>query len=286
MIGVFDSGYGGLTVLKDLLNRLPAYDYLYLGDNARAPYGARSSDVIYDFTLQGIRWLFESGCVVVVVACNTASARALRPLQQQYLLTHFRDRRLLGVIRPSAEALACIPVGDVSSLPQSGITGKVGILGTRETVRSESFLLELAKLAPNLEVYQQECPLWAPLVENGELTGAGTEWFVQRDLGALLSQSRSLDRILLACTHYAALGPIIRHYLPAEIEVLTQPPIVAERLADWLVRHPEYETRLGKGSGRTFVTTDDAGSFADIGQRILGIEIQCEKVSVSETALP
>jgi glutamate racemase len=210
MIGIFDSGYGGLNILKPLLQRLREYDFLYLGDNARAPYGARSFDVIYQFTLQGIERLFDLGCVLVVVACNTASARSLRMLQQKFLASRFPDRRILGIVRPSAEALARIPVGDISDRPRPEISGRVGILGTLETIRSQSYVLELGKLAPNLEVWQQECPMWAALVEAGEITGAGTEYFVKKYLQILFKRCGRIDRILLACTHYMALMPLIQ----------------------------------------------------------------------------
>jgi glutamate racemase len=281
MIGFFDSGYGGLTILRSVLERLPEYDYVYLGDNARAPYGARSHEVIYQYTLQAVKYLFELGCPIVVLACNTASARALRRIQQQFLPVHYPDRRVLGVIRPSAESLAQIPVGDVASIPRPDIHGKVGILGTRETVQSESFLMELNKLAPNIAVYQQACPLWVPLVEEGENSGIGTEYFVQLYLNQLFERCSSLDRLLLACTHYNVLLPHIRKFVPAPVEILTQEPIIAERFANWLSRHLEFETRLGKQSDRLYLTTDDAENFSDIGAQILGTQFQGKTVGVT-----
>ncbi|MBV9392579.1 MAG: glutamate racemase [Verrucomicrobia bacterium] len=278
MIGVFDSGYGGLNILKTLLQRLPEYDYLYLGDNARAPYGARSCEVIYRFTLQGVRYLFSQDCALVVLACNTASARALRTIQQRYLAVECKDRRVLGVIRPSAEALARIPVGEISSEPRFDIAGKVAILGTQETIQSNSFVLELQKLAPRLEIYQQACPLLAPLVEAGEISGEGPSWFVRKYLAELRIRCDAPKRILLACTHYAALVPIIRQFLPNETEILTQDEIIAERLKDWLVRHPEQDIRLGKTGKRLFLTTDDASDFAAVGRSILGTDIDCKAI--------
>ncbi len=278
MIGVFDSGYGGLTVLREILARLPAYDFVYLGDNARAPYGARSYEVICQFTLEAVEHLFQAGCVVVVLACNTASARALRTIQQQYLPQRYPNRRILGVIRPSAEELAQIPIGDVSSEPRPQIAGSVAVLGTSETIRSNSFGLELQKLAPNLTLYQQECSMWVPLVEAGELSGAGPEWFVARDLARLLISAPRTQRILLACTHYPALLPIIRKNLPEKTSVLTQAPVIAERLADWLNRHPEFDEKLSRKGRRHFLTTDDALYFRDLGERILGKPIECERV--------
>src|SRR6266446_2771142 len=280
MIGVFDSGYGGLNILKSLFRRLPEYDYLYLADNARAPYGARSYNVIYQFTLQGVERLFDLGCPLVLLACNTASARALRSLQQHYLPSNFPDRRLLGIVRPSAEALACIPVGDVASRPRPEIAGKVAILGTRETIRSQPYILELQKLAPNLKVWQQECPVWAALVEAGEITGAGPEWFVQRYLHRLFQQCGELDRVLLACTHYSALLPLIQKHLPESLDVLTQGELIDERLADWLERHPEFETRLPKTRTRRFFTTDDHLHFCKVAYTILGMEVECETIAI------
>jgi glutamate racemase len=280
MIGVFDSGYGGLNILKSLFRRLPQYDYFYLGDNARAPYGARSFEVIYQFTLQGVKQLFDCGCPLVLLACNTASARALRTLQQQFLPSHFPDRRLLGVVRPSAEALARIPVGDVSNRQRPELTGRVAILGTRETIRSQSYVFELQKLAPNLEVWQHECPIWAALVEAGEVASAGAEWFVQQYLHQLFNRCGKIDRILLACTHYAALLPLIQKCLPEGLDVLTQAELVEERLVDWLERHPELETRLLKTGTRRFFTTDDHLHFCQVAHDILGVEIECETMEI------
>jgi glutamate racemase len=282
MIGVFDSGYGGLTILKSLIQRLPEYNYTFLGDNARAPYGARSYDVICQFTLQGVKHLFDLGCPIVVVACNTASARALRTLQQRFLPAFYPDRRLLGMIRPSAEALAHIQVGDVSNKPRPKITGRVAVLGTRETIGSQSFLIELQKLAPNLDVRQQACPVWAPLVESGELTSAGTEWFVKRDLEKLITECGNLDGVLLACTHFPALLPVIRKHLPINVEILTQAPVIAERLEDWLNRHPDFESRLEKSGKLCFLTTDDQTYFSTIARQILEKVISCETVHIDE----
>jgi glutamate racemase len=278
MIGVFDSGYGGLTVLKEILQRLPQYDFIYLGDNARAPYGARSYEVICQFTMEAIQHLFEQGCLVVILACNTASARALRSIQQRILPRFYPDRRVLGVIRPSVEALARIPVGSVLSEPQREIHGSVAVLGTRETIQSNSFGLELQKLAPNLSLYQQECPIWAPLVEAGELSGLGPEWFVARDLKRVIELLPAPQRILLACTHYPALLHLIRKHLPQQVEILIQAPIIAERLADWLARHPEYEKQLSRRKKRLFLTTDDPAYFSQLGEQILGAPFECRSV--------
>jgi glutamate racemase len=279
MIGVFDSGFGGLTVLTSLLERLPRYDYLYLGDSARAPYGTRSFETIFEFTRQAVAFLFAQGCPLVVLACNTASARALRNLQQQVLPVQFPDRRVLGVVRPSAEALAGLPAGAIPGVtPPARVTGQVAVLATQGTVASDSYRLELEKLAPALSLTQLACPLWVPLVEAGELDGPGVDHFVHRYLDPLLAAQPGLERILLGCTHYPLLVPRIRAALPAGIEVLTQGPIVADRLQDWLRRHPEMETRLGRGGERRFLTTDDAGWFAARGTALLRQPITAERV--------
>ena len=279
MIGVFDSGFGGLTVLGSLLERLPHYDYLFLADSARAPYGARSLDVINEFTLEAVEWLFDQGCPVVVLACNTASARALRNLQLLHLPVHRPDRRVLGVVRPSVEALAGLPPGAVPGrTAPSPATGTVGVLGTEGTIASDSYGMELRKLAPGLELVQQACPLWVPLVEAGELDGPGTEHFLRRYLDPVLDRPRPPRRLLLACTHYPLLFPGIRRIVPREIEVLAQGDIVAARLADWLARHPEHETRLGRGGQRRFATTDDPAWFAARGERLLGQPLTAERV--------
>lgn len=277
MIGVFDSGFGGLTVLASLLKSLPQYDYLFLADSARAPYGARSPDVINEFTLECVDWLFDEGCTLVVLACNTASARALRNIQQLHLPIHHPDRRVLGVVRPSVEALAGLPPGAIpgETLPSS-VTGTVAVLATESTVASDSYGIELRKLAPGVDLIQQACPLWVPLVEAGEVEGAGAEWFLQRSLRPVLE--RKPQRILLGCTHYPLLLPLIRRFLPDSIELLNQAEIVTTRLADWLHRHPEHETRLSRRGSRRFVTTDDPGWFAARGERLLGHPLTAERV--------
>jgi glutamate racemase len=279
MIGVFDSGFGGLTVLDSLLATLPQYDYLFLADSARAPYGARSLDVIYDFTRESVEWLFDEGCTLVILACNTASTRALRNLQQRHLPKYRPDRRVLGVVRPSVEALAGLPPGALpGQTPPSPVTGVVAVLGTESTIDSDSYGMELRKLAPQLELIQQACPLWAPLVEAGELDGAGTEWFLRKSLNPVLNFRRRPQRILLGCTHYPLLLPVIRRLVPAEIEILTQGEVVASRLANWLERHPDQEARLGRNGLRRFVTTDDAAWFSERGGRLLGRPLHAESV--------
>lgn len=282
MIGVFDSGFGGLTVLQSLLQRLPQYDYLYLGDSARSPYGMRSHETVTAFTRQAVEYMFEAGCPMVVLACNTASARALRTLQQRYLPVAFPDRRLLGVVRPSAEALAGLPPGAIPGVTPPALTeGTVAVLGTKGTIASDSYRLELNKLAPGLTLVQQACPLWVPLVESGELDGPGTQHFLHQYLDPLFAKgTQQPSRILLGCTHYPLLVPAIKKIIPANVELLSQGPLVAERLADWLQRHPEMENRLGRSGTRRFVTTDDPEWFAEHATWILDQPVDVEKVEI------
>jgi glutamate racemase len=280
VIGVFDSGFGGLTVLSSLLARLPQYDYLYLGDSARAPYGSRSLKVVHEFTREAVEYLFDQGCPLVILACNTASAQALRTLQQVDLPARHPDRRILGVVRPSAEALAGLPPGAIPGVtPPSLTTGTVAVLGTAGTIASGSYRLELAKLAPGIALVEQACPLWVPLVEAGELSGPGTDYFLHQYLDPLLADPRRRpSRILLGCTHYPLLMPGIRAVVAPDIALLTQGPIVAERLADWLARHPEMEQRLGRWATRRYHTTDDPGWFAAQGARVMNQPLEAQAV--------
>jgi glutamate racemase len=284
VIGVFDSGFGGLTVLSALLDRLPAYDYLYLGDSARAPYGGRSHEAVYQFTREAVEFLFDAGCPLVILACNTASARALRTLQQRDLPARRADRRILGVVRPAAEALAGIPPDAVPGTTSAvDATGAVAVLGTTGTIASDSYRLELAKLAPRLGLIQQACPLWVPLVEAGELDGPGTEFFLHKYLDPVLAAAPRPDRILLACTHYPLLLPAIRRVIDDAaggdaIEVLEQGRLVADRLATWMARHPEMETRIGRTGARRYLTTDDPAWFAARAAALLGRPIAAETV--------
>lgn len=249
-IGVFDSGYGGLTILREIVRKLPQYDYVYLGDNARTPYGTRSFETVYQYTLECVRHLFDQGCRLVVLACNTASAKALRNIQQLDLPIIAPDRRVLGVIRPTTEV-----IGNYSH------TGQVGILATRGTVTSESYVVEIKKFFPDLIVFQEACPMWVPLVENGEYAGMGADYFVQKHIHQLLRQSTAIDTILLACTHYPLLLDKIRQVVPPNLTILSQGHIVADSLADYLQRHPEIEAQCSKQSRRTFLTTDSTEDF-------------------------
>lgn len=279
MIGVFDSGFGGLTVLRSLVERLPQYDYLYLGDSARTPYGSRSLEVVHSFTREAVEYLFERGCPLVVLACNTASAQALRTLQQRHLPVHRPDRRILGVVRPSAEALAGLPPGAIPGVTRPSLAaGVVAVLGTAGTVASGSYALELGKLAPGLRLIQQPCPLWVPLVEAGETAGPGVDHYLHKYLDPLFARAGAPTRVLLGCTHYPLLLPAMRPMVPATTELIAQGELVAERLADWLRRHPDMELRLSRGGAHCYATTDDAAWFAAQGEPIMGRRIEVEKV--------
>ena len=249
-IGIFDSGFGGLTVLKEIVQKLPAYDYIYLGDNARAPYGNRSFETVYRYTLECVQWFFEQQCPLVILACNTASAKALRTIQQNDLPKIDASKRVLGVIRPTAEI-----IGNYSA------SKKIGILATSGTVNSDSYLLEIEKFFPGFKVYQQACPLWVPLIENEEYDGPGADYFVRKYIDQLLEQSADIDTILLACTHYPLLLTKIKEYIPAGINILSQGEIVANSLVDYLQRHTEIEKKISREGSRIFYTTDSAEDF-------------------------
>lgn len=249
-IGVFDSGYGGLTVLKEIVKILPGYDYLYMGDNARAPYGSRSYETVYQYTLEAVKWFFSQGCELVILACNTASAKALRTIQQKDLPWIDPDKRVLGVIRPTTEI-----IGKYSA------NGNVGILGTSGTVQSNSYPLEIEKFFPGLRVYQEACPMWVPLIENNEYDQPGADYFVKKYLDRLMSQSASIDVLLLACTHYPLLLNKIRQYVPAGISIVSQGEIVAQSLAAYLEKHTGLAARCSKNGSVSFYTTDSPADF-------------------------
>lgn len=250
MIGVFDSGFGGLTILRDLQKVLPQYDYLYLGDNARAPYGSRSYETIFRYTLQCVRELFSRGCPLVILACNTASARALRSIQQQVLPFEFPDRRVLGIIRPTAEE-----IGNFSK------SGHIGIFATAGTVSSGSYAIEINHFYPDLKVTQHSCPMWVPLVEYGERESEGARFFVKKEVDSILAEDPAIDTILLACTHYPLLEKAIRQSTPGGVHLVFQGNIVAAKTQDYLERHPEIESRLSKNGKTSFLTTDTAEFF-------------------------
>lgn len=264
-IGVFDSGYGGLTVLKEIISSLPQYDYIYLGDNARAPYGNRGFETIHTYTLECVQHLFDMGCPLVILACNTASAKALRTIQQKDLPHIAPDRRVLGVIRPTTEM--------VGTLTQ---TGEVGILATKGTVSSESYPIEINKFFPHVKVHQLACPMWVPLIENGEADSDGADYFVKKYLDQILTDAPDIDTLVLACTHYPILTRKIRQFLPGGITLLSQGKIVAHSLKDYLHRHPEMEARLGKNGSRKFFTTDDPVIFEKLTNIFFGETVKTE----------
>ena len=257
-IGVFDSGYGGLTILREMRCRLPDYDYLYLGDNARAPYGPRSFDVVYKFTLEAVRYLFAQGCPLVILACNTASAKALRTIQQNDLPQIDPTRRVLGVIRPTVEHL-----GEMSR------DGHIGVFATAGTVRSQSYDLEVAKLFPDFTVDSQACPMWVPLVENHEADGEGADYFVNKYVGELFTKRGDIDTVLLACTHFPILYDKIRRAVPEGVNVVCQGEVVAESLANYLRRHAEMESRLDRGGTCRYLTTENPESFSSLARIFL-----------------
>lgn len=249
-IGVFDSGYGGLTILRQIHKAMPQYDYLYLGDNARAPYGTRSFDVVYEFTLQAVRYLFGQGCHLVILACNTASAKALRTIQQKDLPHLAPQRRVLGVIRPTVEV--------VSSISQ---TRHVGIMATPGTIRSRTYELEIAKLSPDIQVTGEACPMWVPLVENEEYDSPGADYFVRTRIENLLSRDPLIDSVILGCTHYPLLLGKIHQYMPQGVHVIEQGNYVAQSLKDYLERHPEMREHITTGGTTRFLTTEQAEAF-------------------------
>ena len=268
-IGVFDSGYGGLTILREIRRKLPQYDYLYLGDNARAPYGPRSFEVIYEYTLQAVEALFAQGCQLVILACNTASAEALRSIQQRNLPMIDPSRRVLGVIRPTVEA--------VDRLSRSR---KVMVLGTAATIGSGSYVMELQKLG-DFDVLSQACPMWVPLVENFEQDSAGADFFVGRDIAKALSQHEGADVLVLACTHYPLLLPIIRKHVPKAVKIVSQGEYVAESLTDYLRRHPEMEVRCTQGGTCHYLTTENAEKFSQNAAFFMGVEhLEAQRISL------
>ena len=249
-IAIFDSGYGGLTVLNKIVEHLPHYRYIYLGDNARSPYGTRSFEVVYEYTLQAVQRLFEMGAHLIILACNTASAKALRNIQQKDLPHIAPGKRVLGVIRPSIEVV------DVLSK-----TKHVGILGTVGTIQSESYPIEINKLFPHVAVAQEACPMWVPLVENNEFESEGADYFVKKNVSNLLMKDKKIDTLVLACTHYPLLADKVKSFLPKHVTLVEQGDIVGESLKDYLYRHPEMENKCSKGGGVKFYTTEQVAKF-------------------------
>ncbi|MVN89850.1 glutamate racemase [Mucilaginibacter aquatilis] len=270
-IGVFDSGIGGLTVLRSIIEKLPQYDYLYLGDNSRAPYGNRSFNTIHQYTWECVQWLFKQGCPLVILACNTASAKALRTIQQKDMLANYVDKKVLGVIRPTAEV-----IGDYSKSKQ------IGVLGTTGTIQSESYLLEIKKFFPDVEVHQQACPLWVPIIESGEYNKAGADYYVKLYIDEVLAKSAEIDTILLACTHYPLLQSKIEGHLPPLIKVVSQGQIVADSLADYLKRHTDIEENVTQTCTRRFFTTsDDTTDFDEHASVFFSSPVKSEYTSLT-----
>jgi len=266
---VFDSGYGGLTVLKELVKILPGYDFLYLGDNARTPYGTRSFEVVYEYTLQSVKYLFSQNCPLVIIACNTASAKALRNIQQLDLPNIAPDRRVLGVIRPSVEKVAEITVN-----------GHVGVLGTAGTVTSGSYPIELEKWSGGrvVSTVQEACPMWVPIVENNEIGTEGAEYFIKKNIQNILQKDGELDTLVLGCTHYPLLIDTIQKYVPENIKILQQGEITAEKLFEYLHRHPKIEKRLSKNSFLKFQTTESAENFNGKAALFMGHKVEAQHV--------
>lgn len=264
-IGIFDSGFGGLTVLKEITRCLPGYNYIYLGDNARAPYGSRSFETVYRYTLQAVNWLFNKGCFIIILACNTASAKALRTIQQKDLAQIAPGRRVLGVIRPVTEI--------IGSLTNSG---HIGIFATTGTVKSNSYMLETSKSFPDITISQQACPLLVPLIENNEFNNEGADFFIRKYIRSLLKKDPLIDTLILGCTHYPLILNNIRATLPSSIKVISQGAIVAQSLDDYLKRHQEIEIQLGKNYRRQFFTTDTSEMFDDLAELFYGEKIFSE----------
>ena len=268
-IGVFDSGYGGLTILNSIRQQLPQYDYLYLGDNARAPYGPRSFDVVYEFTRQAVLRLFEMGCHLVILGCNTASAKALRTIQQNDLPQWDSERRVLGVIRPTAEV-----IGELTK------SRHVGVLATEGTIKSESYNLEIQKLHPDIKVSGVACPFWVPLVEYNEADSLGADYFVKKRIDEIMTKDPEIDAIILGCTHYPLLMPKIKKYLPEGVKIVSQGEYVASSLKAYLERHTQIEQKCSQGATTRYLTTENPEKFKESAQIFLNEEIQVENITL------
>ncbi len=268
-IGIFDSGYGGLTILHGIRQLLPQYDYLYLGDNARAPYGPRSFDVVYEFTRQAVHKLFEMGCHLIILGCNTASAKALRTIQQHDLPQWDPERRVLGIIRPTAEV-----IGDLTK------SRHVGVLATEGTIKSESYNLEIQKLHPDITVTGVACPFWVPLVEYNEADSPGADYFVKKRIDEIMHKDPQIDALILGCTHYPILMPKIKKYLPAGVRIISQGQYVAESLADYLARHQKIEQRCSKGATARYLTTENPAKFKESAQIFLNESVEVDNITI------
>lgn len=268
-IGVFDSGYGGLTILNKIREALPEYDYIYLGDNARTPYGTRSFEIVYEFTLQAVSKLFEQGCHLVILACNTASAKALRSIQMNDLPGMDPERRVIGVIRPTVEC-----IGEMTR------SRHIGLLATAGTIKSESYPMEVHKLFPDIEVNGVACPMWVPLVENNEAQSDGADYFIRKYIDQLLKKDAQIDTVILGCTHYPLLLPKIRKYIPNSIGVIAQGEYVAESLKDYLHRHPEMDAKCTKNGSCVFYTTEAEEKFIESASAFLNQQIDVKRISL------
>ncbi|MEL5892324.1 glutamate racemase [Bacteroides sp. GD17] len=268
-IGVFDSGYGGLTILSKIREALPEYDYIYLGDNARTPYGTRSFEIVYEFTLQAVTKLFGMGCHLVILACNTASAKALRSIQMNDLPHLDPERRVLGVIRPTVEC-----IGSITH------SRHIGVLATSGTIKSESYPLEVHKLFPDIKVSSEACPLWVPLVENNEAQGEGTDYFIRKYIDELLAKDPLIDTVILGCTHYPLLLPKIQQYMPEGITIVSQGELVARSLKDYLHRHPEMDRKCTKGGRCVYRTTEAEDKFIESASTFLNEAVRVERIEL------
>lgn len=268
-IGIFDSGYGGLTIFDKIREAMPGYDYIYLGDNARTPYGTRSFEVVYRFTRQAVDKLFSEGCQLVILACNTASAKALRTIQQNDLPQWDASRRVLGVIRPTVELIDTI-----------SRSKHVGVLGTTGTISSRSYSIEIEKMFPHIKVTGEACPMWVPLVENNEFNTPGADYFIQKHIDHILAADPMIDTLILGCTHYPLLEAKIRQFLPQGITLFAQGQHVAASLQDYLVRHPEMDARLTRGGRCRFLTTESADKFSDAASIFLSSLIHVEQITI------
>jgi len=268
-IGVFDSGYGGLTILSQIQKLLPEYDYIYLGDNSRAPYGSRSFDVVYEFTRQAVLTLFEKGCNLIILACNTASAKALRTIQQRDLPHIDPKKRVLGIIRPTAEIIG-----------QATNTKHIGIVGTLGTIQSGSYPIEIHKLFPDITVNSLACPMWVPLVENGEYDKPGADYFVKKYIDTIISQDNLIDTLILACTHYPLLINKIKQYVPGNVGIISQGEYIAVSLKNYLARHTEIEQACTKNGITTYYTTESAEKFKESARIFLNKQIDVERINI------
>ena len=266
-IGVFDSGFGGLTILRDIRRVLPQYDYLFVGDNARAPYGTRSRELVYEFTLQAVKHLFNQGCHLIILACNTASAEALRTIQQCDLPSLAPERRVLGVVRPTVEK-----VGELTR------TGHIGVFGTPGTIASRSYNIEIEGTYSGFKVHGHACPMWVPLVENRESDGDGADYFVKKDIDLLMGECPDIDTVILGCTHYPLLIDKIHQYMPEGVQVIQQGPIVADSLADYLRRHPEIEQHCSRGGTCEYFTTEDPDHFSPLASVFVNEPVNARRV--------